>query len=114
MRRETKLLLAAGLALEFALALFPPMRVTLAPEAGSFLVGRTEHFSVFSRVGGAWTIDAGRLLAEAFLIAVATLLVVTIESWLHGGRSTTTPLGQARPSQFVAAVKKIARFLASP
>jgi hypothetical protein len=114
MRRATTLLLAAGLVLEFALALFPPMRITLAAKAGEFLVGRTEHLSIFSRLGGAWTIDSGRLLAEVFLIAVGTLLAITIESWLHQGRSTATSPGQTHPSRFLAAVKKIARFLASP
>ena len=69
----------------------------MAAEAGEFLVGRTRHFSIFSRLGGAWTIDAGRLLAEAFLIAVATLLAAAIESWLQGQRSPSPPSNELNP-----------------
>jgi hypothetical protein len=87
MRRPTRLLLVAGLGLEFALGLYPPMRMNITTD-GQFHVGRTDHFFIFSRLGGAWTIDAGRFMVYAFLLAVGVLLCAVLESWLHSRRAT--------------------------
>jgi hypothetical protein len=86
LRSPTRLLLSAGVALELILALFPPMRFTLAAEQGGVIVGRTEHFFIFGHFGGAWTIDTGRFVVYAFLIALVTLFCIALEWWLHGGR----------------------------
>ena len=83
MRRPTKILLAAGVAFELALGLFPPLRLTLAAPAGELVVGRTRHFFIFKHLGGAWTLDTGRFFVYAFLIAILLFAVAALEHWLH-------------------------------
>ena len=85
LRRSTQVLLSAGVAVELLLALFPPMRFTLAPGDNQLALGRTRHFFVLSNIGGAWTIDIGRFVVYAFLIATLTLALVAIESWFRTG-----------------------------
>ncbi len=76
-----------GLALELALAMFPPMRLTIGPEPGEFVAGRTDHFFVLSRRGGYWRIDAGRFVVYVTAIGVVTALLVLGESSLHSAKS---------------------------
>jgi hypothetical protein len=89
LRRPTRVLLAVGVALELLLALFPPMRFTLALEQGQ-IVGRTNHFFLFRHLGGAWTIDTGRFVVYAFLVAVVTFAFVALESWFHASSAHKT------------------------
>ncbi len=83
LRPPTRVLLTVGVGLELLLALFPPMRFTLAAEPGSPIVGRTEHFFIFRHLGEAWTIDTGRFVVYAVLLAAATLACVALESWFY-------------------------------
>jgi hypothetical protein len=88
---RTRALLSLGLALELLLALFPPMRFTLAAEQGAIILGRTRHFFIFGHLGGAWTIDTGRFVVYAFLIAVATFGCVVLEPWFTSRRGPPNP-----------------------
>jgi len=83
MRRPAYYLLGLGLALEFLLVLFPPMRITLAAESGNFLIGRTRHFFLFSHLGGVWVIDTGRFVVYTFLIVVTVLIAIAVEAWIR-------------------------------
>lgn len=83
MRTRTRVVIAAGLFVELLLALFPPMRFALAPEPGGVLAGRTEHFFLFSRTGGAWSIDVGRFITYSAAIVVLAAIVALLESWHH-------------------------------
>jgi len=66
------------------------MRFTLAPGENEIVLGRTKHFFVFSHVGGGWTIDTGRFVVYAFLIAMLTLAVLGLEWWFRTGRARNT------------------------
>jgi hypothetical protein len=63
------------------------MRFTIAAEANRVVLGRTRHFFVFSQVGGGWTIDSGRFVVYAFLIAMLTLAVLGLEWWIRTERA---------------------------
>ena len=97
-RRQARVILTVGLLLGLMLALFPPMRMTLAPENGDFVVlGRTAHMFLFSNFGGGWTIDTGRFVVYAFLLAVVTCAGLALESWSSSDRTqniigSTTPV----------------------
>lgn len=81
--QTTRLIVWATLALEILLALFPPMRITWILERTGMVAGRTAHFFLLSRRHGAWTIDSGRFLVYAVLIALAGTGAILLARWLQ-------------------------------
>lgn len=86
MRTSTRGIVTVGLLAELLLALFPPMRANIAAEPNSLVLGRTEHYLIFTRIGGAWSIDVGRFLVYVLLIAWAVALVALLDAWWRTSR----------------------------
>ncbi len=85
---DTTFVIIAGVCLEVLLCLFPPMHVSLAPESGTFALGRTSHFFILSHLGGAWTIDLGRFVVYSALIACLTALARILVPFSRPGDRT--------------------------
>ena len=84
MKDYRRLILLLGFVGEVALALFPPMRTTVALEGPGIVTGATGHHFLLSASSGGWFIDTGRLAAYALLVASLTGMALVGEALLRG------------------------------